>query len=861
MALVLTALSAGIAGWAYYEFSKADYLVYGFLDKTSWISESGYTVEQFVYFFLATYFFPLAIIFAVSFISVSFHILPRSSVMKLSIYYVLIMLLIIAVAFSYILAQNVLHCISYLCVSSVADSAAADDNGTQGTIKAGEHFIGMLYFFVAIFFVILLSMYVVIVHFNIASGLISSDTDVNGSLKSDPLHPLFPISLLLPSEPSKQADTEIISSQTWRNTTDDGDVDSPLLPHAPLEPRERTDMQSKMTDPSASSSGSFRRAYNYKPTPTKHIIVLAIVLLLFYPFMIFCCCAMPTWWNSFTKTGIQAYQQDRPSQSFGTYWAVTVANGALVLKLFPDIVMYYGVIYLVALVSIVAKIWQPLANFFHYRPLSSWGLAYMSVGDICWGVVVGGLLVGVFVWFYLFHGWEQSSVSSRSNSERAARSMGQVANVVVGLLVLPVTRNSAWTWVLSLSREGIMIYHQVLGYTLLLVIGSHMILWWMVFIENNSFPHDILAVPMDYHADNFTIPLAQVTFLIMLMVYGVLTYSTIRRRYYKIFYYFHLFSLVVFLVMLWHATMSWYFITGGLILWAADWLLRMFNSAAVSVKASLQIALPSTADLKSDEANPNAGAIVKLTYSADALGSDLAFHPGNYMYINIPLISLHDWHPFTLSCSPCDGPTMQHHIKAVGATRSWTSQLSVLAGASSGHLGEIAVNVEGPYGIPWDSAAGPNSIYSRYKRVVMIAGGIGITPIFSAFRQLRHQYMESKMGLCAHLIWVVRSRKEACVFLSQLLPIDGHNGNFTVEIYVTGESNDDTNSGSHSKNHSAPKFQSGRPRIKSLLEAHAALCEAAEMLVYSCGPSGLVDEVAMITAIMGAAFKRDVFEL
>jgi hypothetical protein len=74
-----------------------------------------------------------------------------------------------------------------------------------------------------------------------------------------------------------------------------------------------------------------------------------------------------------------------------------------------------------------------------------------------------------------------------------------------------------------------------------------MLLWWAVFDQDGIFPQDILAVPSNYHADNFTIPLAQITYFIMLIVFGVFTLYAIRRWSYELFYYTHLFSTVVFL--------------------------------------------------------------------------------------------------------------------------------------------------------------------------------------------------------------------------------------------------------------------------------------------------------------------------
>jgi len=492
--------------------------------------------------------------------------------------------------------------------------------------------------------------------------------------------------------------------------------------------------------------------------------------------------------------------------------------------------------------------------------------------------------VGVFVWFYLFHGWEQSEVTSRSNYERAARSMGQVANVVAGLLVLPVTRSSAWTWLLSLSREAVLVYHQILGYLLLLVVGTHMVLWWLVFLEQNTFPHDILNVPLQYHADNFTVPLAQLTFLLMLLIFGVLSFYTIRRTHYKIFYYFHLFSTIVFLVMLWHATMSWYFLLGGLVLWVADWYLRLASQAAVSANVQrLAVCCPAPPPSGAGAGagagvNPEAGAVLELRYRPSSVfassgkgesGGLLSNpHPGQIMYVNVPAVALHDWHPFSLSSSPCSGGELSHHIRVVGAASSWTSRLLALTQASGG--AGVAVNVEGPYGVPWDSHSGPGQLYSSFSGVLFVSGGIGITPLVSAFRQLRlcAEAAEAMQGTAVHFVWVVRSEAEAEVFADELLGL-ALEGRFAVQIFVTGRpsssppASDDTDGAGKSRQR---PFLAGRPDLASLLAALPTQGPPPQSrrgrLVHACGPASLVDELAgLCAAAQDVVLKKEAFEL
>lgn len=73
------------------------------------------------------------------------------------------------------------------------------------------------------------------------------------------------------------------------------------------------------------------------------------------------------------------------------------------------------------------------------------------------------VMAGTFFYWYYDHGWEQTTINSRTSAERAARSIGQVANMCIGLLTLPVTRNSAWHVVFGSSYEAMIKYHILLG--------------------------------------------------------------------------------------------------------------------------------------------------------------------------------------------------------------------------------------------------------------------------------------------------------------------------------------------------------------------------------------------------------------
>lgn len=123
----------------------------------------------------------------------------------------------------------------------------------------------------------------------------------------------------------------------------------------------------------------------------------------------------------------------------------------------------------------------------------------------------------------------------------------------MGLLVLPVSRNSIWTEVFAISWDNLILYHKYLGAFFLLLVFMHGLCWSLVFKDDGSFSKNIFAIPAQYHADNFTVPLAEITSVLMVFFMGMMSWPSIRRWNYDLFYWAHHFFVVVFFVVLWHA--------------------------------------------------------------------------------------------------------------------------------------------------------------------------------------------------------------------------------------------------------------------------------------------------------------------
>ena len=331
--------------------------------------------------------------------------------------------------------------------------------------------------------------------------------------------------------------------------------------------------------------------------------------------------------------------------------------------------------------------------------------------------------------------------------------------------------------------------------------------------------------------------------------------------------------------MLWHAAMAWYYIAPGLILWAADHVLRLNNCLGINAHIE-HIGVEGS------------GNIVSIGYTVSSVhkfiaGYFLGLRPlkrtrldhrmGQYCFINIPQISPLEWHPFSISCSPLDSVTT-HHIKSMGP-QEWTGKLLDLAyevnnGVSGRSLSQLVLNVDGPYGVPIPT--------QKYSRFCFLAGGIGVTPIHS---YVRHMYLCLKNAqgktlsyddngvlsdvsratrgesVCAfshvtqvRLVWIVRTEAESMLFDKTIEAIEKDNlgGVFSYAIYITRGVKTDASS-----------WRNGqffcRPDIGAEVKDFAS--RTSDSLVFACGPKALVEMVSDFTLNYNIDFKHETFEL
>lgn len=158
----------------------------------------------------------------------------------------------------------------------------------------------------------------------------------------------------------------------------------------------------------------------------------------------------------------------------------------------------------------------------------------------------------------------------------------------------------------------------------------------------------------------------------------------------------------------------------------------------------------------------------KDAYSVDVRahsGQILDHIPGQFAFITPVSASVpKEEHPFTISSTPSRPDALQFVIRSLG---DWTSKINRLKAGET-------VFIDGPYGLF------SHMISSRSDPIIMIAGGIGITPMLSMLRYMA-DVDDSRQIL---LIWSNKT-KEHIVFPEEFKNLKDRLQNFSIINIIT----------------------------------------------------------------------------
>lgn len=247
-----------------------------------------------------------------------------------------------------------------------------------------------------------------------------------------------------------------------------------------------------------------------------------------------------------------------------------------------------------------------------------------------------------------------------------AKGCGQCLNFnCTFVMVLMLRRCLTWlraTWVVRvLPLDQNVLLHQIVGYAILFFTVVHTMAHVFNFVkmtesgEYSLWEYVFTTRPgIGWVKGTASVTGVVLQVLICLMV---LCSSTFVRRsgHFEVFYWSHLSYVWVWTLLVVHCANFWkWFVVPGLV-----FLLEKIVGIAVSRMGGLYIVevnlLPS-----------------KVTHLVIKRSQFFQFKPGDYVYINIPVIAKYEWHPFTISSAPEQSDTLWLHIRSMG---QWTNRL------------------------------------------------------------------------------------------------------------------------------------------------------------------------------------------
>ncbi|XP_065874847.1 ferric reduction oxidase 8, mitochondrial [Euphorbia lathyris] len=349
---------------------------------------------------------------------------------------------------------------------------------------------------------------------------------------------------------------------------------------------------------------------------------------------------------------------------------------------------------------------------------------------------------------------------------RVTTRFGLLAEACLALLLLPILRGLALFQLVGVQFEASVRYHVWLGTSMILFATIHGVSTLFIWGVSHNIQDEI------WRWQNMgRIYLAGEIALVIALVIWITSLPQIRRKKFEIFYYTHHLYIVFLVFFLFHAgDRHFYAVFPGVFLFGLDKLLRIVQSR------------PETCIL-SAKVFPNKA--VELILPKDP---SLKYTPTSVIYMKIPRISKFQWHSFSItSSSNIEDDVMSLLIKCEG---DWTSSLYNMMQAELNsdceHMICIPTSIEGPYGPP-------SLDFLRHDSLLLIAGGIGITPFLSIIKEIASFQSGNRYRFPTkiQLIYVVKKSQDICLLnsISSLLlnQSSKQSMNLNLKVFVTQE--------------------------------------------------------------------------
>ena len=360
-----------------------------------------------------------------------------------------------------------------------------------------------------------------------------------------------------------------------------------------------------------------------------------------------------------------------------------------------------------------------------YRRLDVWGLRGFSLCELVFLAIYSLVNLALIVSGIAEIATAAHGVGYQTGTlYNTGVNFGTYGTINVLLLLLPNTRSNVWQYVLGMSFERSVWYHKWIARVAVAELTIH-----GAAVYADSYYNQRLWADASDGGVTGVYGSGSISYFIAVAIV-LLSLYPLRRYLHELFLRVHIVLFVAFLVFGFIHEGTVALVAPALVLYAADWALRisMWRQPVRVLNVKL---LP--------------GGVTRITFQKDAF----TYSAGQYIFVCVPAVSPFEWHPFSLSSSP-HHPVLTVHCKATGR---WTRRLAELArkGEAEGRdWTKLKMHTEGPYGLL-------SVPLSDYSSVLLVCGGIGVTPLGSVYNSLVHEHYRGVRRLRQlKLVWSLR---------------------------------------------------------------------------------------------------------
>ena len=187
-----------------------------------------------------------------------------------------------------------------------------------------------------------------------------------------------------------------------------------------------------------------------------------------------------------------------------------------------------------------------------------------------------------------------SGISRGGNRLAAVALTGHMCDITMGMVLVPISRHSALASFFKMSVSTTLTNHMLTAYTLFILVLIHAFLyvsWVPVFNSLSNGLRMVIPVLNPTYLYNEVWPgshsslgiwrasliFTGIVAVIIMAALSITTLPAVRKKHFNLFYFTHLFSIAMVVIICLHASTMFYCTAPGLAMWFLDWGMRIYE--------------------------------------------------------------------------------------------------------------------------------------------------------------------------------------------------------------------------------------------------------------------------------------------